>query len=112
MPERTTKIELTPDELRQEREAAAAEGARMIIDELEEDLDDIRADLKQVAITRDLVPEHVLIKWLGVSKSTLRRWDVPVDSTQGNTRFYHMPTVIDHFREEETDQRYHFRIAE
>lgn len=112
MPERTTKIELTPDELRQEREAAAAEGARMIIDELEDDLDDIRADLKQVAITRDLVPEDVLLKWLGVSRKTLKRWEVPVDSTKGQTRFYHMPTVIQHFREEDTDRKFQFRLTE
>lgn len=106
MPERITKIELTPDELRQEREAAAAEGARMIIEELRDELDDIRSDLKQVAITWDLVPEHVLTDWLSVSKSTLKRWEVPVDSKQGDTRFYHMPTVIDYFRDEETDAKF------
>ncbi|WP_162890621.1 hypothetical protein [Salinibacter ruber] len=112
MPERTTRIELTPDELRQEREAAAAKGARMVIDELRDELDEIRADLKRVAITRDLVPEHVLTDWLSVSESTLKRWEVPVDSTQGNTRFYHMPTVIDYFRDEETDAKFHFRVTE
>ena len=112
MPERTTKIEITPDELRQEREAAAAKGARMVIDELRDELDDIRADLKQVAITRDVVPEHVLTQWLSISKSTLKRWEVPVDSKQGDTRFYHMPTVIDYFRDEETDAKFHFRVTE
>ena len=112
MAERATKIELTQDELRQEREAAAAEGARMVIDELRDELDEIRADLKQVAITRDLVPEHLLTDWLSISTSTLRRWEVPVDSKQGDTRFYHMPTVIDFFRDEETDAKFHFRIAE
>ena len=112
MPERTTKIELTPDELRKEREAAVAKGARMVIDELRDELNEIRAELKQVAITRDLVPEHVLTDWLSISKSTLKRWEVPVDSTQGNTRFYHMPTVIDHFRDEETDAKFHFQLTE
>lgn len=112
MPERITKIELTPDELRQEREAAAAEGARMIIEELRDELDDIRSDLKQVAITRDLVPEHVLTDWLSISKSTLKRWEVPVDSKQGDTRFYHMPTVIDYFRDEETDAKFRLRLTE
>ena len=48
---------------------------------------------------RDIVPEHVLLDWLDVSRKTLKRWGVPVNSEQGQTRFYHMPTVIDYLAE-------------
>lgn len=112
MPKRTTKIELTPDELQKEREAAATLAAREVLEEVKEDIDSLRADLKQVAIVRDLVPEHVLLDWLDVSKKTLRsRWEVPVESKQGQTRFYHMPTVIDYLSDRR-DRKFELKLTE
>jgi len=99
MAERTTKIELTPDELRQEREAAATKGARKALEEMQDEIDRLRADLKQAAMTRDLIPEQVLLDWLSVSRKTLRyEWEVPHDCQKGNTRFYDWETVESHLR--------------
>jgi len=106
MPERTTKIELTPDELKQEREAAATKGARKILEEMQDEIDRIRADLKQAAMARDLIPEQVLLNWLGVSRKTLRyEWEVPHDSQKGNTRFYDWETVEAHLRDGSKEQQ-------
>ena len=52
------------------------------------------------------MPEHVLLDWLGVSRKTLKRWGVPVNSEQGQTRFYHMPTVIDYLAEKTEDEKF------
>ena len=111
MPKRITKIELTPDELQKEREAAASLAAREVLEEVKEDIESLRADLKQVAIVRDLVPEHVLLDWLDVSRHTIKRWDVPVESEQGQTRFYHMPTVIDHLSDRH-DRKFELKLTE
>jgi hypothetical protein len=40
-----------------------------------------------------------------VSRKTLKRWEVPVDSTRGQTRFYDMPTVITHLRDGDDGQQ-------
>ena len=83
MPQKSTKIELTPDELRKEREAAATGAAREVFDELKEGVEALCADLKQAAVARDIMLEHVLLDWPDVSRRTLKRWDVPVNSEQG-----------------------------
>ena len=103
MPQKTTKIELTPDELRKERE---------VFDELEEGVEALRADLKQAAVVRDIVPEHVLLDWLDVSRKTLKRWGVPVNSEQGQTRFYHMPTAIDYLAERTEDEKFELKLVD
>ena len=41
---------------------------------------------KEAAVVRDIVPEHVLLDWLDISRKTLKRWGVPVNSEQGQTR--------------------------
>lgn len=106
MPERTTKIELTPDELKQEREAAATKGARKILEEMQDEIERLRADLKQAAMSRDLIPEGVLLKWLDVSRKTLRyEWEVPHDSQKGHTRFYDWETVESHLRSGDEEQQ-------
>ena len=60
----------------------ATRAARQVFDELEE-VEALRADLKQAAVVRDIVPEHVLLDWLDVSRKTLKRWDVPVQFGAG-----------------------------
>ena len=102
MPQKSTKIELTPDELRKERE---------VFDELKEGVEALRANLKQAAVVRDIVPEHVLLDWLDVSRKTLKRWGVPVNSEQGQTRFYHMPTVIDYLAEKTEDEKFELKLV-
>ena len=112
MPQKSTKIELTPDELRKEREAAATRAAREVFDELKEEIDALRANLKQAAVVRDIVPEHVLLDWLDVSRKTLKRWGMPVNSEQGQTRFYHMPTVLDYLVEKTEDEKFELKLVD
>ena len=71
------------------------EGGARSLRRTKKEIEALRANLKQAAVVRDIVPEHVLLDWLDVSRKTLKRWGVPVNSEQGQTRFYHMPTVID-----------------
>jgi len=59
-----------------------------VVDELKEEIDALRADLQQVTVVRDIVPEHVLLDWLDVSRKMLKRRDVPVNSEQGQTQSY------------------------
>lgn len=110
MPQRTTKIELTPEELQKEREAAATLAAQEVLREVKDDIESLRADLKQAAVVRDIVPEHVLLDWLDVSRKTLKRWEAPVSSEQGQTRFYHMRTVIDYLSER--DWKFELKLTE
>lgn len=119
MPESETRlITLTEDELQRLVERGANLGGQEAISSLEGKLRDLEKKVEQLAITQKLVPEHVLLSWLKVSRKTLERWDVPVDSKQGQTRFYHMPTVIGHLRgdheDEEggADRKYVFRVTE
>ena len=60
---------------------------------------------------RDIVPKHVLLDWVDVSRRTLKRWGVPVNSEQGQTRFYHMPTVIDHLAEKTEDEKFELKLV-
>ena len=60
---------------------------------------------------RDIVPEHVLLDWLDVSRKTLKRWGVPVNSEQGRTRFYHMPTVLDYLAEKTEDEKFELKLV-
>ena len=112
MPQKSTKIELTPDELRKEREAAATRAAREVFDELKKEIEALRANLKQAVVVRDIVPKHVLLDWVDVSRRTLKRWGVPVNSEQGQTRFYHMPTVIDHLAEKTEDEKFELKLVD
>ncbi|PSQ79801.1 MAG: hypothetical protein BRD41_06570 [Bacteroidetes bacterium QS_1_63_11] len=111
MPQKTTKIELTPDELREEREAAATGAAREVFDELKEGVEALCADLKQAAVARDIMLEHVLLDWPDVSRRILKRWDVPVNSEQGQTRFY-MPTAIDYLAQKTEDEKLELKLVD
>lgn len=119
MPESETRlITLTEDELQRRIEQGANIGAQEAISSLEEKLRDLEKKVQHLAVTQELVPEHVLLSWLDVSRKTLKRWEVPVDSKKGQTRFYHMPTVIGHLRgdheDEEggADRKYTFKVTD
>jgi phage terminase Nu1 subunit (DNA packaging protein) len=47
-----------------------------------------------------------------VSRKTLKRWGVPVNSEQGRTRFYHMPTVIDYLAEKTEDEKLELKLVD
>ncbi len=104
MPEDPT-YRLTKSDLRRFGERCANLGAKQAVKDLGKKIDSLKGHLKTLAVTQDLVPEHVLLSWLDVSRKTLKRWNVPVDSTRGQTRFYHMPTVIEHLRDGENEQQ-------
>jgi hypothetical protein len=96
---------LSESELQRFGERCANLGAKQAVRDLGKKIDSLKGHLKTLAVTQDLVPEHVLLSWLDVSRKTLKRWNVPVDSTCGQTRFYHMPTVIEHLRDGENEQQ-------
>jgi hypothetical protein len=106
-PNKKQMIEMTPDELDREREAAATKALRAFVEEeVQPVMNRLRADLRQVAIARDLIPEDVLLGWLGVSKQTLRYdWGVPHCTKQGNTRFYDWDTVEAYLRDGNEEQQ-------
>ena len=105
--EREQTIRMTEDELQREREAAAAKAVKKLVeDEMKPLIDQLRADLRQAAIARDLIPEAVLLDWLGVSRKTLRqRWGIPHATKQGNTRFYDWHELEEHLRTETEAQK-------
>lgn len=105
MPKSETRlITLTEDELQRRLEQAAHLGAREAIESLGGTIEDFEDEVKHLAITQEIVPEHILLSWLEISSKTLDRWNVPVDSKQGQTKFYHMPTVIAHIRGTHEDE--------
>ena len=105
MPKSETRlITLTEDELQRRLEQAAHLGAREAIESLGGTIEDLEDEVKHLAITQEIVPKHILLSWLEISSKTLERWGVPVDSKQGQTKFYHMPTVIAHIRGNNGDE--------
>jgi hypothetical protein len=42
----------------------------------------------------------------------LSGWGVPVDSKQGQTRFYYVPTVIDCLAERTEDEKFELKLDE
>mgnify|MGYP006873390861 FL=1 len=66
--ERTTKIEMTKDELRQEREAAATRAVKKA-------LEDVPQDVKALAAARmGLVTAAHIAEVYGVTEQTARKW--------------------------------------
>ena len=96
---------LTKSDLQRFGEQCANRGAKQAVEDLRTKIDRLEGQLRTLAVTQDLVPEHVLLSWLDVSRKTLKRWEVPVDTTRGQTRFYHMPTVVEHLRDGGDEQQ-------
>jgi len=93
MADTTTYIQLSEQELNRRLQQAAKAGGKEAARELRDEIDRLQAQLQQLAVTRELVPEHVLLRWLDISRDTLKRWGVPVEATRGQTRFYDMGDV-------------------
>jgi hypothetical protein len=114
----TRLITLTEDELQRRAEQAAHLGAREAVESRGGTIEEFKDEVKHLAITQEIVPEHILLSWLEISSKTLDRWDVPVDSKQGQTKFYHMPTVIAHIRGTHEDEeggaerKYVFKVTD
>lgn len=96
---------LTESDLQRFGERCANLGAKQAVKDLEKKIERLEGHLKTLAVTQNIVPEHVLLSWLDVSRKTLKRWGVPVDSTRGQTRLYHMPTVVEHLRDGDDEKR-------
>jgi hypothetical protein len=91
-----TVVELTEDELEQEREAAAARAVERMMRELAPALDRLERTLR---LARGLVFKSDLCAWLDVSSSTIARWGIePIDRAPGQRNLYWIPDVIDHLR--------------
>jgi hypothetical protein len=68
MPESETRlITLTEDEFQCRLEQAANLGAREAISSLRGVIEDLEDEIKHLAITQEVVPEHILLSWLDVS---------------------------------------------
>jgi len=75
--ERTTKIEMTKDELQQEREAAATRAVKKALDDVPENMDAL------AAVQIGLVTARHIAEIYGVSEQTARdRAGEPVDPTR------------------------------
>jgi predicted DNA-binding protein len=98
MSETTTYIQLSEEEMNRRLQQAAKAGGKEAARDLREEIDRLQAQLQQLAVTRELVPEHVLLSWLDISRDTAKRWGIPVEATRGQTRFYDMQDVTDFLR--------------
>lgn len=92
-------------ELEKEKRESAQAAAQAVIEELRPEISRLRDQLRRAVMATaqdtDLIPEPVLMDYIGIeSRQTLQNWGIVPDERKGNSRFYEWASVEEVIRSE------------